>query len=271
MEDLCLISLGKFAELTKTPVKTLIHYDQKGVLKPHVRTESGRRSYTYQQVVMVKLINILKNCGMQLSEISQYTKKREPEQIMELLKQKGFELREQMQKVMIDYQETDQMMQLYVEMTRKGLSKENNEIEIAYEGGVGYDLGSPCFFEDGVSFNEAYKKHCDEYFYAGGNLNYPVGGWWSSFESYCQNSDQPDRLFSFNPSGNQSSPAGKYLIGYAKTHYHNADHGLPERMAAYAKEHKLNLDGPAFCLYLLNYLNTDDPQRYIMQVSVMLI
>jgi len=41
-------------------------------------------------------------------------------------------------------------------------------------------------------------------------------------------------------------------------------------MANYAKEHKLQLDGPVFNIFIFDDLSTIDPSKYMLKASVMI-
>ena len=57
------MTIGQLAKKMKTTVRTLQFYDQKGLLKPSMQSEGGRRLYTYQDMVQLHQIQSLKSLG----------------------------------------------------------------------------------------------------------------------------------------------------------------------------------------------------------------
>ena len=55
------MTIGQLAKKMKTTVRTLQFYDQKGLLKPSMQSEGGRRLYTYQDMVQLHQIQSLKS------------------------------------------------------------------------------------------------------------------------------------------------------------------------------------------------------------------
>ena len=53
-----LLTTKEFAVLCKTTKRTIIHYDQIGLLKPYMREET-RRLYTTQQVIVFEKIALV--------------------------------------------------------------------------------------------------------------------------------------------------------------------------------------------------------------------
>lgn len=65
-----LYRIGVFSQMNKVTIKTLRHYDDIGLLKPHVIDESnGYRYYTSQQLPKLHQILALKEIGFSLDEI----------------------------------------------------------------------------------------------------------------------------------------------------------------------------------------------------------
>lgn len=67
-----LITAGEFAKLASTTKRTILFYDQKGVLKPYKVNGEGYRSYLERQVLDYQRILLLSNLGVSLDEMRQY-------------------------------------------------------------------------------------------------------------------------------------------------------------------------------------------------------
>ncbi|MBU3143850.1 MerR family transcriptional regulator [Clostridium sp. CF012] len=64
------MKISEFAERAEVTVKTLLHYDKIGLLKPAQRTDSGYRVYCEEDFLMLQQINTLKFIGLSLADIS---------------------------------------------------------------------------------------------------------------------------------------------------------------------------------------------------------
>lgn len=264
MSDNTLLTIGDFSELTCIPVTTLIYYDNADLFHPVQRGDNNYRYYSYFQSITVKLIHVLKNCGVPLSTIKTVMRKRTPEMLLELLLQKEQELPEKLKRL----QEAQKIIHVFTSHICKGLSAESDHVSVKYFSQEAFSLGFPNDFTGEDNFYGAFQRYCRETARNGGNLSYPVGGWWSSMDTFLQNPVRPERFFSVDPDGGQYKSAGRYLVGYTQCFYGEIG-DLPERMTAYAAEHKLGFDGPVFNVFLLDEVSTDDPSRYLLQASVM--
>ncbi|WP_294406762.1 methyltransferase domain-containing protein [uncultured Clostridium sp.] len=63
------MKIGEFAKRSGVTVKTLLHYDKIGLLKPAEKTESGYRLYCEEDFLKLQQITTLKFIGLSLSEI----------------------------------------------------------------------------------------------------------------------------------------------------------------------------------------------------------
>ena len=70
-----LISTGEFAKLASTTKRTILFYDEKGVLKPAKVNNSKYRFYFERQILDYQRILLLSNLGVSLGEMRQYLRK----------------------------------------------------------------------------------------------------------------------------------------------------------------------------------------------------
>lgn len=71
-----LFTIGKFAKLHEINKKTLMWYDEIGLLKPAVIKENGYRYYTYQQSYLLEIILMLRELGVSIPEIRGFLENR---------------------------------------------------------------------------------------------------------------------------------------------------------------------------------------------------
>ena len=63
------MKIGEFAKISGVTVKTLLHYDKIGLLKPGKKTDSGYRIYCEDDFLKLQQITTLKFIGLSLNEI----------------------------------------------------------------------------------------------------------------------------------------------------------------------------------------------------------
>ena len=64
------LKIGDFSQMMQVTVKTLLHYEQKGLLKPDEVDEwTGYRYYTVEQMQRLNNIRKLQQLGFSLDEI----------------------------------------------------------------------------------------------------------------------------------------------------------------------------------------------------------
>lgn len=61
--------IREFSKLTGVTVRTLHYYDERNILKPHHKNNSGYRFYSYNELAYIQKINALKYIGFNLNEI----------------------------------------------------------------------------------------------------------------------------------------------------------------------------------------------------------
>lgn len=70
MKEGKILKIGEFAKRSGVTVKTLLHYDKIGLLKPSEKTDSGYRIYCEDDFLKLQQITTLKFIGLSLNEIS---------------------------------------------------------------------------------------------------------------------------------------------------------------------------------------------------------
>ncbi|MBB4932571.1 DNA-binding transcriptional MerR regulator [Lipingzhangella halophila] len=62
--------IGELAAAADVTPRTVRHYEQLGLLRPHERASSGYRYYTEEELTRLRKINQLKDVGLSLDEIT---------------------------------------------------------------------------------------------------------------------------------------------------------------------------------------------------------
>src|SRR3954469_18916720 len=63
------LKVGELAKRTGLTVRTLHHYDEIGLLRPSLRTETGHRLYTAADVARLQQVLSLRQLGFALEEV----------------------------------------------------------------------------------------------------------------------------------------------------------------------------------------------------------
>src|SRR6186997_276801 len=63
------LKVGELARRTGLTIRTLHHYDEIGLLKPSLHTESGHRLYTTADVARLQQVRSLRQLGFSLEEV----------------------------------------------------------------------------------------------------------------------------------------------------------------------------------------------------------
>lgn len=258
-----LLTISEFSELTGIPRSTLIYYDEQGLFHPIQRGGNNYRYYSYYQTITIKLVNTLKMLDVPLKTIRAVIQARAPEKMLSLLSQKEQELPIKLKRLL----DAQKVIQVFSNHIRHGLDADINRITVAHLQGSAITIGEPNDFSDSRTFYIAYQHYCRRYKETGGNLSYPVGGLWKNMNEFLQNPTRPRSFFSVDPDGKSYKPAGRYLLGYATTFYGEVGN-LPERLSAYAKEHRLQLEGPMYNIFLLDEVSSVEPDKYLLQASI---
>lgn len=87
-----LFTIGQFAAIHEVTKKTLMWYDEIGLLKPAVIGENGYRYYTYFQSPALETILMLRELNVSIPEIKAFLSNRSAENMEQLLREKIAEL-----------------------------------------------------------------------------------------------------------------------------------------------------------------------------------
>jgi effector-binding domain-containing protein len=101
-------------------------------------------------------------------------------------------------------------------------------------------------------------------------LSYPVGGLFDSLEGFLRDPDRPNHFFSYSPDGEQTRPAGDYLVAYHRGYYGQAQ-DFPLRIRAYIDENHIEVTGPVYNVFVLDEITMLDRNDYLLQFSVRVI
>jgi len=257
-------TVQEFSRLSGVEASTLRYWDDIGLFTPLKRNpDNNYRYYTLTQILALNFVTTLSELEIPLKTIAELREDRTPEQLMLLLEKLEHKLDMEMRQLRMRYS----IIHARRELINLGMKINEETVSVAHKDEKALILWPRNEYKEGDTFVEplasyvqhAYKQHI--------NLSFPVGGYYDNMESFIKNPSKPDRFFTLDPIGLYTYKAGEYLIGYARGEYGELG-DLPERMAAYAKEHSISVSGPVFIMYLNNEICTKDPSLYLAQCSV---
>jgi DNA-binding transcriptional MerR regulator len=112
------LTTGEFAKLCRVNKQTLFYYDQIGLFSPILKNEKGYRYYSIRQIELFFVIDLLKDIGMSLNDIQEYTQNKTPESFLSLMYRKKEEIVEKLQEIEAKKKIIDSKIALMEEASR---------------------------------------------------------------------------------------------------------------------------------------------------------
>ena len=263
MDDSTLLSISEFSNFTGVSQSTLRYYDDIGLLLPEQRGENNYRYYTPPQIIALNFISVLIDLGIPLSTIKDLVHDRTPVSVKELLRRQE----EKLDRQLYDLRTAYSIIHTFSKNIETGLSARMDEICVRELGEERYVTGCDNNWDGQYTWYRVFINFCLSAEENRINLRYPVGSMHADMAAFLKSPGQPDRFFSQDPLGNRTREAGRYLVGYHRGYY-GVFGDLSERMAAYAREHRLVFSGPVFTSYPLDEISTAKPDEYVSQIVV---
>lgn len=258
------LSIKEFSEAVGISESRLRTYDKLGILPPAKRA-GGKNSYRYyspMQIIMAKMIKVLRELGVSLEEIAELGKERSPDTLIRLF---TYSMNDIMARIHV-FQERYSVASVYQKQLIDGISADEHKIFVMPMPEVPIVLGEPTAFAGGEGFYNEFRDFLTKPRNPKLNPLYPIGGYFDSFNTFLEHPSEPDRFFSLDPNGRERREKGLYLVGYTRGYYGETN-DLPQRMAEYAEKNMITFDGPVFNTYLFDELSIPDPDNYLLQVA----
>jgi DNA-binding transcriptional MerR regulator len=282
------LSIKEFSRMAKIEQTTLRYWNDIGVVAPAKRSEENNyRYYSPEQIIGVNFVSVLSSLGVPLKQIGEVQSARSPEKILNLISQ---------QERLIDL-ELSRLRQCYsVIHTRRKLitlglhalngfaakdgtavnwGEGTDEMLIMDPSGIalinmdawGYIMGPRNDWTDVEEFYVPFMHFCEEADDLRINLNFSIGAVHDDWAGFAANPGKPDNFISLDPIGNKKKKAGKYVIGFVHGYYGQFG-TLADSMEVFIKKHGLEVEGPAYTIYLLDEICQEDPDDYLAMVCV---
>lgn len=261
-----LFTIGQFAKIHEINKKTLMWYDEIGLLKPAVIKENGYRYYTYQQSYILEIILMLRQLNVSILDIRHFLENRTAQSLEALFSDQIEELRKTIQHL--------KMLQKTLDRKRRDMETLNHlnlsEIRIITKSEPRYlglvDISQTRSFEEMLdqAIIGAQKYHLHRLYDASYGIILPAENIYKGEDNYValylelplQMRDQALHI----------QPAGKYLRAFCKGRWDRLAIRHQE-ILAYAREHALTFYDFAYEKGI-NELVIDSFDDYIMQIEI---
>lgn len=279
------LTIKEFSELSGVDSSTLRYWDEIGLFSPaHRSAENNYRYYSPFQIIAVNFTVVLSSLGVPLKTIKEMSDSRNPEMIAKLIEHQEKILDRQMLKLreshslvhtrleLINYgMKVEQWLKAADDTKPNGASKDTvmdkNQVAVLHLDETVYITGPRNTFKAGSEFYEPFVDFCKKADELRINLNFPIGAYHDSVESFNEAPGEPDHFISMDPTGNRKREEGDYLVGFRRGYYGKFG-DLSDKMMQYVKDNNLKLTGPVYTLYLHDETCVNDPDQYLSQVCI---
>jgi DNA-binding transcriptional MerR regulator len=263
VKDKDLLSIRQFSQLTGIRQSKLRYYDEIKLFQPIQRGENGYRYYSAQQVIAANcIINVMTSLHLPIKRVLDLKKQRTPKHILGLLKKHEFDLNQ----TLFGLQQAYALVHTYSSLIQEGLLADEQSVGCQWMDALPIELGSVNDFSSGY-FYDSFFSFTRQMSERKIDVAYPIGGYYSDVEAFTGTPGWPTRFFSCIPTGQAQKAEGEYLVGYTRGYYGNLG-DLPQRLMEYASASGYDFIGPVYEIYLHDAISVDDPNQYLIQISI---
>jgi len=270
------LSIGEFAKISGISRKNLIYYDTIGVFSPEITLENGYRFYYYRQLYTINMICTLKDIGVSLKEIKDYTENRSPIKLIELFENQLKGVDAEISRLI----QTKDMMIMHLEALRIATNVETDVIEVKY-----FDA-EPLFVSKNIPLlteqKDTFSKMLTRFYQYANSQGYYVSFPWGvkldlrnydkniNLNGYQENYDIENALSFYYrvPTANTYKEAGKYLVLYTYAYSFSQKNTTYQQLINYAKEHNYKIKMELYEDYLINEISANKPEDYLIRLTV---
>ncbi len=244
---------------------TLFHYDEIGLLKPECISEKGYRYYSFRQSYFLDIIIVLKKAGSSLQEIKDFFQNQNVSQLVNLFKQKEIELQVELLRI----ERMQGIIRSAIQMTET--MEDLRSIPSIEEHEVQYLISTPLQESDDREFSiklSEHRSYCEEHAI---QHEFPI---WTiiSKESFESGSIS----WGYVANKLKEPIADKKVITKPKGLYAVTDHmGSYDTISEtcsiirkYIHNRGMRVCGNAYTMDLINYFSEQNPDSYVIRISV---
>jgi len=257
-----------FAKICGTTKRTLLYYDEIGLLKPVYIEENGSRYYSAEQSMLFLIISSLKNLGMSLGEIQGYLDERNPQRLHGiLLRQKELVARRK-----ADLEFVEKIIDTRLSLIEQGPKEKTGEVLFQYCEEEYFTLSEPIDSNDPERCRTilfSHLKNCRQNrteighpFAAMIHSDYLLNGEFDYYSYYCMKTDLPRQ-----GEASHTKPSGLYAIAYLYGNY-KYHHDIYRRMLDAIRQQGYRCTGYSYKEGIVDEVADLDDSRYITKISI---
>ncbi|MEG6615996.1 MerR family transcriptional regulator [Peptococcaceae bacterium 1198_IL3148] len=265
------LTTGEFAKLCKVNKQTLFYYDQIGLLSPVFKNEKGYRFYSINQIELLYVIDLLKDLGMSLSDIKQYTQNKSPESFLTLMYQKKEEIVKKRQEIEMK----EKLIETKIALMEKASQLDFNRITLEHLPEATLYLSRNIENITDEEFVEVLSEFIDELNESQLDTGYPIGGIIKREQILKGEFSKYSYLYIEQPHPKDGYPyfqavKGDFLIGY-----HIGDdtsiHNTYKRLLSEMEPLDLALGDYVFEEYIYDTVVKNQKEHHVTKIMIQVI
>lgn len=259
------LSIGEFAKASGISRKNLIYYDSIGLFTPDIVLDNGYRYYYYRKLYTVNMTWTLKEIGMTLNEIKEFTDKRTPATMIDLFTKQKKTIESEIEKL----NQIKDMMDMQVAMAQLASNIEVGSIGIEYREKEAIFLGKNTYRSSSEknTLSKMVTKFYQDAASKGYECAFPWGIHIDANHFKDEGFDDASQFYYCVPTSNMYKPEGLYAVGYTYGDFKDrAD--FYNQMFTFIKQQGYKVDRDIYEDYLLNEISTRIPEDYILRISM---
>lgn len=255
------LTIGEFAERSGVNRKNLIYYDQIDLLKPALVNEKGYRFYDYHQLYRIHLILSLKDIGLSLKEIKEYTNSRDLQRLIDLLEKQ----REHAQEKMTHYAKMLEMLDEQLGTYREHTEANFKEVQLVSlpEARLFFEPSARIIptFRVSTTISDFYR-YCIDHGYT---LPYPTG----MLLDFQKPEAITSRYYAKIKQASFSRPAGNYLVIHFKGYQQFTK--VRQCILDFAQEHHFKLEKQVYLDFVSNELIETNFDHFLFKMMIQVL
>lgn len=261
---------GEFARLHHLNKRTLHYYDDIHLFSPQYKGENGYRYYTYEQSMELEHILALRELGMSIDEIKDYSQNPNPAAFLSLAETKSKEIDAMIERLKL----LQTLFRRKTGMLAVSNTVHDQQIEIVTLGEESMLMTPlPLIFESDENLFQNARPIMDHLQKSWELCTYKQGcGSYLSVEKIkCGQVDEYDGIFTVISSGKKKKglyhkPKGTYIRAFSIGSWDKIP-ALYEKILTFATDHNLTLGEYAFEIGL-NEFAVSSPEDYVTQIEL---
>lgn len=257
------LSIGEFSKASGISRKNLIYYDSIGLFQPDIVLDNGYRYYYYRKLYTLNMIATLKEIGMTLNEIKEFTDKRSAPTMIDLFSKQKKKIEAEIDKL----NQIKDMMDMQVNMAVLASTIEVGKIAIEYRPKEAIFLGESTY--KSTSGKNTLSKMVTKFYQDAALKGYACAFPWGIHidANKLEDVDDASQFYYCVKTSNIYKPEGEYAVGYTYGDFNQRDE-FYNKMLCYIKQEGYCLEHDIYEDYLLNEISARVPEEYILRISM---